>query len=536
MAKLILRRLHQWPDIRQSYEIHLDGTPVASIGSGKTVEIEVAPGLHEITATMGPFLSSQPVRLDIAPEGDHRVEVGTFLRNPHLLAIGLTSMAWLFLATIVVLGAPFANLAARVFWPVGPLLGTVLLGLSPLVARVACATRWRNRYLHIRPIAPAGSTVPKRRAGPGWRPRMSVRGLMVAVLVLGGLLGLHLHRARLQREAVSAIKRAGGSVRYHWEPEGGVVGRPVNPTWWESTMARLGPDHFGRVVWVGFNGSPIGEPDDGVMAHIARLEDLEELDFSPVSHPSVSDAGLAYLRGLPRLQRLNLSRTGVRGPGLAHLRGMNQLKRLELLELPLKDEDLIHLGGITSLEVLGALQQRHNRRRSRPSVGFEALPTAPRISVDFGCRTSPRWRHDRSQVPGAHIPQAGFPASPGALNRSEVGRSGRDVGGGRRHGDPGTIQRALPSRFIAYPGWRPWLGLPRGALKARTSRSVRYSRFRYGPGLTGRLEQLSISLSARDRSHRRWRRTTLGQVSWNYSFLSPDGRKAWIINEALEAP
>ena len=60
MANLILRRLHQWPDIRQSYEIHLDGTPVASIGSGKTVEIEVAPGLHEITATMGPFLSSQP--------------------------------------------------------------------------------------------------------------------------------------------------------------------------------------------------------------------------------------------------------------------------------------------------------------------------------------------------------------------------------------------------------------------------------------------------------------------------------------------
>ena len=115
MAKLILRRLHQWPDISQSYEIHLDGTPVASIGSGKTVEIEVAPGLHEITATMGPFLSSQPVRLDIAPEGDHRVEVGTFLRNPPLLAIGLTSMAWLFLATIVVLGAPFANLAARFF-------------------------------------------------------------------------------------------------------------------------------------------------------------------------------------------------------------------------------------------------------------------------------------------------------------------------------------------------------------------------------------------------------------------------------------
>ena len=536
MAKLILRRLHQWPDIRQSYEIHLDGTPVASIGSGKTVEIEVAPGLHEITATMGPFLSSQPVRLDIAPEGDHRVEVGTFLRNPPLLAIGLTSMAWLFLATIVVLGAPFANLAARFFWPGGLFLGTLLLGLSPLVARVACATRWRDRYLYIRPIAPAASTVPKRRAGSGWRPRLSVRGLMVAVLVLGGLLGLHLHRARLQREAVSAIKRAGGSVRYHWEPEGRLVGRPVNPTWWESTMARLGPDHFGRVVWVGFNGSPIGEPDDGVMAHIARLEDLEELDFSPASHPSVSDAGLAYLRGLPRLRRLNLSRTGVRGPGLAHLRGMNQLKRLELLELPLKDEDLIHLGGITSLEVLTL---------SSGGITDDGLAHLSGLKLRQLRLESP-WisgaglRHVGGMtdlmVPGAQFPQAGFPASPGALNRAEVGRSGRDGGGGRRHGDPGTIERALPSRLIAYPGWRRWLGLPRGPLKARTSQFVRHSRHRYGPGLTGRLEQLSISLSARDRSHRPWRRTTLGQVSWNSSFLSPDGRKAWIMNEALQAP
>jgi hypothetical protein len=356
MAKLILRRLHQWPDIRQSYEIHLDGIPVASIGSEKIVEIEVVRGLHEITATMGPFLSSQPVRLDIAPEGDHRVEVGTILRNPPLLAIGLTSMVWFFLATIVVLGAPFTNQAARFFWPAGLFLGTLLLGLSPLVVRVACATRWRDRYLYIRPIAQAASTVSKRRAGSGWRPRLSIRGLMVAVLVLGGLLELHLHRVRLQREAVSAITRAGGSVRYHWEPEGRLVGPPVNPTWWESIMARLGPDHFGRVIWVGFNGNPIGEPDNHVMAHIARLEDLEELDFSPLgagaSHPSVSDAGLAYLRGLHRLRRLDLSRTGVCGPGLVHLRGMNQLRRLELLELPLKDKDLIHLRGIASLEVL----------------------------------------------------------------------------------------------------------------------------------------------------------------------------------------
>ena len=68
-----------------------------------------------------------------------------------------------------------------------------------------------------------------------------------------------------------------------------------------------------------------------------------------------------------------------------------------------------------------------------------------------------------------------------------------------------------------------------GPLKARTSRFVWHSRHRYGPVLAGRFEQLLVSLSARDRSHRPWRRTTLGQVSCNSSFLSPEGQKAWII-------
>src|SRR5262245_20828579 len=126
MAKLILSRSQKWPDIRRSYQIHLDGTPVASIGNGKSVEIKVAPGLHEITATIGLSLSSRPVRLDFAPEEDHRVEVETILGNPSLLAIGLTLMAWLILTMIVVVQAPFASAAARFFWPAGLFLGALL--------------------------------------------------------------------------------------------------------------------------------------------------------------------------------------------------------------------------------------------------------------------------------------------------------------------------------------------------------------------------------------------------------------------------
>ena len=43
------------------------------------------------------------------------------------------------------------------------------------------------------------------------RVRLTVRTLMVLVLVLGGVLGWVVHRARVQREAVAAIKRAGGN-------------------------------------------------------------------------------------------------------------------------------------------------------------------------------------------------------------------------------------------------------------------------------------------------------------------------------------
>ena len=55
---------------------------------------------------------------------------------------------------------------------------------------------------------------------PWWRRvRISLRGLMVVVLVIGGGLGWVMQRARVQREAVAAIRRAGGSVLYDLAPK-----------------------------------------------------------------------------------------------------------------------------------------------------------------------------------------------------------------------------------------------------------------------------------------------------------------------------
>lgn len=51
---------------------------------------------------------------------------------------------------------------------------------------------------------------PRRRA-------LSVRGLMILILMIGCGLGWVMHRARVQREAVEAIIRAGGEIIYDWE-------------------------------------------------------------------------------------------------------------------------------------------------------------------------------------------------------------------------------------------------------------------------------------------------------------------------------
>ena len=66
-----------------------------------------------------------------------------------------------------------------------------------------------------------------------WRHllRLSVRALMVLVLITGGGLGWVIHRARVQREAVAAILRAGGSVMYEHQLRPRIRGKPWWPSW-----------------------------------------------------------------------------------------------------------------------------------------------------------------------------------------------------------------------------------------------------------------------------------------------------------------
>ena len=399
MAKLILSRPRQFPDMHRPYEVVLDGDRVASIGGGMSLEVPLTPGLHQITARMGPLFQSRPLRLDVGTEGDYHFEIRHALTNRRLLAIAFALFVWPALAPIIVLAAS-AVASGTLSPPILSLPISLFVGCSPaLLLMIAAVTTWRDRYLDFTPIPAVGQPVLGRVPGRRWRPRLSVRGLMLAVLIIGTLLGWNLQRARVQREAVSAIRKAGGTVRYRWQSEPGHgVTRSSARTWWESLMNRLGPDYFASVVWVGFYGGQDGEPDDGVMAHIAKLDGLEVLDFCPLdfgrpgipSHRSVTDAGLGHLRKLPQLQHLNLNRTGVRGPGLAQLRGTRRLRWLELRELPIRDDDLVHLQSLPSLEIV---KLSSNRITDEGLAHLSNLTTLKQLHLESRSVTSAGLRH-----------------------------------------------------------------------------------------------------------------------------------------------
>lgn len=193
-------------------------------------------------------------------------------------------------------------------------------------------------------------SMPGQPTGHPWRRRLriSLRGLMILVLIVGGVLGWIIHRARVRREAVAAIRQAGGTVYYQWQWRDGSydqAAQPAVPGW---LLDRLGPDLFygvKRVDLIGRRGA-----DDVLMTRVGQLRDLEALSLNGCRR--VTDAGLAHLSRLTGLRSLDLSFTGATGAGLKHLQSLTRLERLELPFGPTTDADLASLGGLTALRWL----------------------------------------------------------------------------------------------------------------------------------------------------------------------------------------
>jgi hypothetical protein len=182
---------------------------------------------------------------------------------------------------------------------------------------------------------------------PWWNyVRISVRGLIVLVLLIGAGVGWIVRSARIQRDAVAAIQKAGGYVGYGWAESNRdeFAEKALAPKW---LVDVIGVDFFGHVtsvcVWLE------QAANDGAIVEVGRLTQLGRLQLVG---SFVSDGGLAHLKGLTKLSYLYLSKTRVSDAGLAHLKGLTKLKFVYLSGTQVTDAGLTHLKGLTELSAL----------------------------------------------------------------------------------------------------------------------------------------------------------------------------------------
>ena len=196
------------------------------------------------------------------------------------------------------------------------------------------------------------------------RLRFSMRSLLIAVTILCMVLAWRLHRAKQQREAVKAIRDAGGWVYYdyhHFDPETGsfaVQAEPWEPVWLRDLVG-VDFSHDVTAVNMAFH-EELGQRWDNKQSPRdigAQLAHLPRLRFLGLSEHSVDDAGMYYVGGLKELEvLLYWDAPGITDVGAAHLRDMPRLRHLGMGSSDIGDSGLKSLFALSGLEGL-VLQQ-----------------------------------------------------------------------------------------------------------------------------------------------------------------------------------
>jgi internalin A len=178
--------------------------------------------------------------------------------------------------------------------------------------------------------------------------RFSIRGLIVLVLVIGAGLGWLVRSARIQREAVAAIQKAGGFAFYDEQMRGPTQARGRSAAWLDVIRTRIDRNYFSDVVFVQ-NGTA-ASTDDELFVHISHLRRVAKLNLY---WRTVTDSRFAWLRNLTSLETLMLQDVSVTGSGLAAVENMKDLRSLLIYGSRITDEGLVHLRGLDSLRTLG---------------------------------------------------------------------------------------------------------------------------------------------------------------------------------------
>jgi internalin A len=194
-------------------------------------------------------------------------------------------------------------------------------------------------------------TVPAETVSRPWQRsvRFSVRGMIVLVLVIGGWLGLIVRSARVQRDAVAAIEKAGGEVHFDWERKNGTVA-PGGKPWEPARLVKfLGADYFGHVTHVSFaTRGQLAKPTKELLAYLGEIyrqsDKLDDVQFA------MREATFSHADDLWR--RLILSEDVTPKPVMPLLKGLSKLTHLDLRDNDLIFDRLAHIEELTSLTTL----------------------------------------------------------------------------------------------------------------------------------------------------------------------------------------
>jgi hypothetical protein len=210
-------------------------------------------------------------------------------------------------------------------------------------------------------MATAADSHPRRRF-----LRLSIRSLIVLVLAIGAALGWIVRQAHPQREAVTAIVKAGGMVDYKIYP-GAPAFSWTKPASWSSRIGEhIGIDFVDHVAYVQFTNQPNTNDTERRRA-LARLPDVGRLETLNLAGASITDDDLAELDGLSHLEHLMLQNTAITDAGLAHVRNLTSLQEIYIRNTPIGDDGLTHFQRLTSLTHLTI------SRNKVTDVGLERL-------------------------------------------------------------------------------------------------------------------------------------------------------------------
>lgn len=114
-----------------------------------------------------------------------------------------------------------------------------------------------------------------------------------------------------------------------------------------------------------------GQMTDEVLARVARLDRIEELDLS--GSRAISDAGLRHLAEMPRLRSLNLGGCPIGDPGLPALQRIASLERIVLAGTDVTDAGVARLASCRSIEVIDLSATGTGDGAIRALAGLPAL-------------------------------------------------------------------------------------------------------------------------------------------------------------------